>query len=82
LLGRPFASAPVEDARDHYLYNIVHDEERNGYGIFRDTNTTFTPEEIVGMILERGIKQAETSRGTTIKDVVLVVCLLTNSAPF
>lgn len=39
-----------QEAKEWVTFNVVDDPERNSFQIQHDANTTFKPEELVGMI--------------------------------
>lgn len=74
LIGRKFDNADVQLYKERFpYYDIVKDEER-GTVLFKiDEETTYSPEELLGMVLEKAKEYAEAFTGQTIKDCVITV---------
>ncbi|XP_067678637.1 hypoxia up-regulated protein 1-like isoform X2 [Haliotis asinina] len=82
VIGRHFDDPQVQLYRERFpFYDLVKDEER-GTVLFRteDGETTYTPEELLAMILESAREYAEEFGEHPIKDAVITVPAYFNQA--
>lgn len=74
IIGKRFEDPQVELYRKRFpYYDIIKDEER-GTPIFKvDDETTYSPEELLAMVLEKAKSSAEAFADTPISDAVITV---------
>ncbi|KAK6642072.1 hypothetical protein RUM44_013795 [Polyplax serrata] len=74
LLGKKLDNPIVKLYRKRFPYYLIEDDPLRGTVVFRhDEETTFTPEELIGMLLHKAKEFAEESAGQPITDAVIVV---------
>jgi molecular chaperone DnaK (HSP70) len=75
-LGRKFDDPIMNDIKDAFFYNykFIENQERNStFAIPLDETTTFTPEDLVAILLTYSRDIAAKSSGTGVKDAVIIV---------
>lgn len=74
IIGKRFEDPQVDLYRKRFpYYNIIKDEER-GTPLFKvDDETTYSPEELLAMVLEKAKSSAEAFADTPISDAVITV---------
>lgn len=72
LLGKQYNDQIMERV-PYFLYSLEKEENRNIYAIPYDTNITFIPEDLAGMLLNYAKETATKSSGFSIKDCVITV---------
>ncbi|XP_064595263.1 hypoxia up-regulated protein 1-like isoform X2 [Liolophura sinensis] len=81
LVGKKFEDPEVELFRQRFpYYNLVKDEKTGTVRFRIDEETEYSPEELLGMILERAKEDAETFAEQPIKDIVITVPAFYNQA--
>ncbi|XP_050415640.1 hypoxia up-regulated protein 1 isoform X1 [Patella vulgata] len=74
LVGKRFDDPHVELYRQRFpYYNIIKDEDRGTLLFQHDDETTYTPEELLAMVLENARDSAEAFAEQSIKDAVITV---------
>ncbi|XP_035828013.1 hypoxia up-regulated protein 1 [Aplysia californica] len=81
IVGRSYDDPQVELYRKRFpFYNLLKDEER-GTVLFKiDDDTSYSPEELLGMILEKAREYAQEFAEQEIKDAVITVPAFYNQA--
>uniref|UniRef100_A0A224YWW0 Hypoxia up-regulated protein 1 n=1 Tax=Rhipicephalus zambeziensis TaxID=60191 RepID=A0A224YWW0_9ACAR len=81
LLGKDRNSPVVKEFERRFPYYQLEADPKTGGVLFRHPeNMTFTPEELLGMILAHAREFASNAAGQTIKDVVITVPAFFNQA--
>ncbi|CAL1676029.1 unnamed protein product [Lasius platythorax] len=74
LLGKPIDNPLVQLYLKRFpYYNIVADDQRKTIAFRLNTNTTYTPEELIAQILHKGKEMAESSAHQKINEAVITV---------
>lgn len=81
VLGKKFNNPMVEQYKQRFPWYDLEEDKETGTVLYRhDSETTFTPEEILGMILNHSRNIAEKFADHPMKDVVLTVPSFFNQA--
>lgn len=74
IVGRKFDHPDVKLYRERFpYYNMVKDEERGTVLFKMDDETTYSPEELLAMVLEKAREYAQAFTDQSIKDCVITV---------
>src|SRR3990172_6614363 len=73
LMGRTYSDPEVQKVKDHYQYEIVPSEDKDGYLMVMLGGKQYSPIQISAMILKKLKKDAELRLNDTVKYAVITV---------
>eukprot|EP01104_Vermistella_antarctica_P004369 TRINITY_DN1482_c4_g1_i1.p1 TRINITY_DN1482_c4_g1~~TRINITY_DN1482_c4_g1_i1.p1 ORF type:complete len:959 (+),score=360.00 TRINITY_DN1482_c4_g1_i1:101-2977(+) len=73
LLGRSFDHPIVQHLRENHIFYDIVEQSDGRMLIVKDEETSYSPEELVAMILKQAADMATEAAGFPVKDVVIVI---------
>eukprot|EP01111_Echinosteliopsis_oligospora_P017228 TRINITY_DN7394_c0_g1_i1.p1 TRINITY_DN7394_c0_g1~~TRINITY_DN7394_c0_g1_i1.p1 ORF type:complete len:953 (+),score=370.20 TRINITY_DN7394_c0_g1_i1:61-2859(+) len=73
VIGKPYGHPAFEENKEWISYKIEENTNTHSIQIPHNSNTTFTPEDLLAMILRRAAELALVSVGSPVRDVVITV---------